>query len=141
MSIFTPNLNPTNMKKLFYALVATTALFFAGCSSDNFDPEFLSSGSGLWESSRVLGGRDYVIMERFAAGGTGKTWSPTDGMDESMAQLFRWTLEGSSLRYAHRNDMDGSYSDFETFTVLELGASKMRMRDNVSGEVIEAYKR
>lgn len=127
------------MKKLLRAIVAMAALFFIGCGTDNFEPEFLHSGSGLWMSTLQIGGKDNITYERFAADGSGKTWSTTDGMTESDAQLFKWTLEGSSLRYLHRDDNSGQYSIPENFTVLELNATTLRKK-GTDGEVVTARK-
>lgn len=85
------------MKKLFYILLGI--LLMLGVSScvggiggddEGFDVTKLY---GRWQEGSVY--------ERYDSTGWGATWDMNDVDDEEDAQLFKWSLEGSTLVHEH----------------------------------------
>lgn len=93
------------MKKtlLYIATLALGALTTVSCSltDEDFNKEFLYSGSGEWVSTQTIGGQSHEIHDRFKSDGTGSSRSATDN---APWQSFTWTLKGAELTFIHEMD-------------------------------------
>lgn len=81
-------------KTYFFLVVLLIALGMNSCvdpmNSEGFDINLLY---GKWQEGSVY--------ERYDETGLGATWDTDDDIGEEEAQLFKWTLEGSTLIHEH----------------------------------------
>ena len=109
------------MKKLIYFLGAI--ILMVGISScdggnteENFDVTLLY---GRWQEG--------TVFERYDDTGLGATWDVSDDLEEEEAQLFKWTLEGSTLIHEHI----GTFVTVpKVYTVTILNASNLTYHDD-----------
>ena len=83
------------MKKVFYiAFLSVVTLFMSSCGDPmgSKDPD-VNLLYGKWQEGSVY--------ERYDETGLGATWDVDDDIGEEEAQLFKWTLEGSTLIHEH----------------------------------------
>ena len=85
------------MKKAFALITGLLLLVgFSACGGlipsddESFD---VSNLYGRWQEGSVY--------ERYDNTGYGATWDVSDDIDEEEAQLFKWTLDGSTLIHQH----------------------------------------
>ena len=84
--------------KIVLVLVAVMTIFeMSSCVSKHFDEELLV---GKWQK-----GTEYW---RYDDDQTGYTWDESDDVDESEAQMFSWTLQGSTLTQKHYMEISSS---------------------------------
>lgn len=85
------------MKKAFALIIGLLLLVgFNSCGGliPNDDESFdVSNLYGRWQEGSVY--------ERYDNTGYGATWDVSDDIDEEEAQLFKWTLDGSTLIHQH----------------------------------------
>lgn len=85
------------MKKAFALITGLLLLVgFSACGGliPNDDESFdVSNLYGRWQEGSVY--------ERYDNTGYGATWDVSDDIDEEEAQLFKWTLDGSTLIHQH----------------------------------------
>lgn len=85
------------MKKAFALITGLLLLVgFNSCGGliPNDDESFdVSNLYGRWQEGSVY--------ERYDNTGYGATWDVSDDIDEEEAQLFKWTLDGSTLIHQH----------------------------------------
>jgi hypothetical protein len=109
------------MKKLIYFLGAI--ILMVGISScdggnteENFDVTLLY---GRWQEG--------TVFERYDDTGLGATWDVSDDLEEEEAQLFKWSLEGSTLIHEHI----GTFVTVpKVYTVTTLNASDLTYHDD-----------
>lgn len=131
------------MKKTIYAILCFVVAGFlvsCGLGGKTFDSELLHSNGGHWTMTRMIGGAEHTVHQRFMSDGSGFEWTPTDGVNESDAQAFQWTLDGELLSYRHQDLVTGGYGIPEGFTVLKLTATTFEIEDTVDGTVYIATK-
>ena len=92
------------MKKLlnvFFGVVMAVGL--SACGGDSFDESLLY---GKWQEGSVYERYYDTLIERVLPNGdtvqvNGTTWDESDDISEDEAQLFNWTLTGSTLKHEH----------------------------------------
>jgi len=110
------------MKKLFYLFLGT--MLMLGVSScgdiiddnDNFDATLLY---GRWQEG--------TVFERYDESGLGATWDTDDDLEEEEAQLFKWSLEGSTLIHEHLGQF---VTVPKVYTVTTLNSSQLTYHDD-----------
>ena len=83
------------MKKVFYiAFLSVVTLLMSSCGDPmgSNDPD-VNLLYGKWQEGSVY--------ERYDETGLGATWDVDEDIGEEEAQLFKWTLEGSTLIHEH----------------------------------------
>ena len=109
------------MKKLLYLLMGVLLMLgVSSCSGfgneDNFDATLLY---GRWQEGSVF--------ERYDETGMGATWDASDDIEEEEAQLFKWSLEGSTLVHEHI----GTFVTVpKVYTVTTLNSNNLTYRDD-----------
>lgn len=109
------------MKKLIYFLGAIVLLVgFNSCDGGNTDENFdVTLLYGRWQEG--------TVFERYDDTGLGATWDVSDDLEEEEAQLFKWTLEGSTLIHEHI----GTFVTVpKVYTVTTLDASNLTYHDD-----------
>ena len=96
------------MKKLLhFFLCLIVALSFSACGDipleNGYDASMLY---GKWQEGSVFEQYYSSNIERVLANGdtvqaNGTTWDESDDVSEDEAQLFNWTLTGSTLKHEH----------------------------------------
>lgn len=97
------------MKKLFFFFVGMAFAFGLGACNgigpddEGFDETLLY---GKWQEGTVYERYYATPIERVMANGdtvqaNGTTWDESDDVYEDEAQLFNWTLTGSTLKHEH----------------------------------------
>lgn len=109
------------MKKLLYLLMGVLLMLgVSSCSGfgneDNFDATLLY---GRWQEGSVF--------ERYDETGMGATWDASDDIEEEEAQLFKWSLEGSTLVHEHI----GTFVTVpKVYTVTMLNSNNLTYHDD-----------
>ena len=110
------------MKKLIYLFGAIILLLgVSSCNGLDFnDEDFdVSLLYGRWQEGSVY--------ERYDSSGLGATWDASDDVEEEEAQLFKWTLEGSTLIHEHI----GTFVTVpKVYTVTTLNATQLTYHDD-----------
>lgn len=110
------------MKKLFYLFVGMILILgVSSCgdiidANDNFDESLLY---GRWQEG--------TIFERYDETGWGATWDTDDDLEEEEAQLFKWSLEGSTLIHEHQGQF---VTVPKVYTVTTLNSSQLTYHDD-----------
>jgi hypothetical protein len=110
------------MKKLFYLFLGT--MLMLGVSScgdiiddnDNFDATLLY---GRWQEG--------TVFERYDESGLGATWDTDDDLEEEEAQLFKWSLDGSTLIHEHLGQF---VTVPKVYTVTTLNSGNLTYHDD-----------
>lgn len=109
------------MKKLIYFVGAI--LLMVGLNScgewntdDNFDVSLLY---GRWQEG--------TVYERYDDTGWGATWDTDDDLGEEEAQLFKWSLDGSTLTHEHVGQF---VTVPKVYTVTTLNSSQLTYHDD-----------
>ncbi len=96
------------MKKLLHVfLFLALAAGFCSCGGGSDDNGFSTSALyGKWQEGSVFERYYDTVVERVLANGdtvwvNGATWDENDDVGENEAQLFNWTLTGSTLKHEH----------------------------------------
>ena len=97
--------------------VITTVFVMSSCFTKHFDQELLI---GKWQK-----GTEYW---RYDDDQTGYTWDEADDVDESEAQMFSWTLQGSTLTQKHYMEISGSVVPI-TYKMVMLNATTLVYED------------
>jgi len=109
------------MKKLIYFLGAIILMVgISSCDGGNTDENFdVTLLYGRWQEG--------TVFERYDDTGLGATWDVSDDLEEEEAQLFKWTLEGSTLIHEHI----GTFVTVpKVYTVTTLNASDLTYHDD-----------
>ena len=110
------------MKKLIYLFGAIILLLgVSSCNGLDFnDEDFdVSLLYGRWQEGSVY--------ERYYSSGLGATWDASDDVEEEEAQVFKWTLEGSTLIHEHI----GTFVTVpKVYTVTTLNATQLTYHDD-----------
>ena len=106
------------------------AVFFTACEPEkSFDSALLI---GKWErnspfATEEKSGNEYY---RYDANNKGATWDSSEGVEESEADTFSWTLEKDMLKQLH--DMaEGESKIPKNYTVTVLNASTLTYKDGL----------
>jgi hypothetical protein len=121
------------MKRILFCadIAAALGLFFVACGpsgggeEETLNRAFLYSGSGEWISTQDFGDGPEEIHDKFAADGTGSSWSATD---DGIPQSFTWSLSGKTLRFVHR--MESGAAVPKEYTVVILTESRLVYEDD-----------
>lgn len=96
------------MKKLIYFLGAIVLLVgFSSCDGGNTDENFdVTLLYGRWQEGTVYERYYDTPFEHVLATGdtvlvNGTTWDTSDDVSEDEAQVFNWTMAGSTLKHEH----------------------------------------
>ena len=111
------------MKKIIYFLGAFLLLLsVSSCGGlitdddDSFDASMLY---GRWQEG--------TVFERYDDTGLGATWDSNDDIGEEEAQLFKWSLDGSTLVHEHI----GTYVTVpKVYTITTLNATQLTYHDD-----------
>ena len=109
------------MKKLVCFLMGIClafVLFSCGGPDEDlgFDETLLY---GKWQEGSVY--------ERYETGGVGATWDVSDDVQEEEAQLFKWSLDGSTLLHEYI----GTFVTVpKVFTITTLNANQLIYHDD-----------
>ena len=110
------------MKKLIYLFGAIILLLgVSSCNGLDFNDEDFDATLlyGRWQ--------DGSVFERYDETGLGATWDASDDVEEEEAQLFKWTLEGSTLIHEHI----GTFVTVpKVYTITTLNTSQLTYRDD-----------
>lgn len=110
------------MKKLIYLFGAIILLLgVSSCNGLDFNDEDFDATLlyGRWQEGSVF--------ERYDETGLGATWDVSDDVEEEEAQLFKWTLEGSTLIHEHI----GTFVTVpKVYTITTLNTSQLTYRDD-----------
>ncbi len=109
------------MKKLIYFLGAIILMVgISSCDGGNTDENFdVTLLYGRWQEG--------TVFERYDDTGLGATWDVSDDLEEEEAQLFKWSLEGSTLIHEHI----GTFVTVpKVYTVTTLNASDLTYHDD-----------
>lgn len=85
------------MKKAFALITGLLLLVgFSACGG------LIPSDDECFDVSNLYGRwQEGSVYERYDNTGYGATWDVSDDIDEEEAQLFKWTLDGSTLIHQH----------------------------------------
>ena len=122
------------MKKLLhFFLCLIVALSFSACgditTENDYDASLLY---GKWQEGTVFEHYYSSNIERVLANGdtvqaNGTTWDESDDVSEDEAQLFNWTLTGSTLKHEHV----GTFVMVpKVYTVTSLTSSELVYKDD-----------
>ena len=122
------------MKKLLHIfLCLIVVLSFSACGDipleNGYDASMLY---GKWQEGSVFEQYYSSNIERVLANGdtvqaNGTTWDESDDVSEDEAQLFNWTLTGSTLKHEHV----GTFVMVpKVYTVTSLTSSELVYEDN-----------
>lgn len=122
------------MKKLLhFFLCLIIALSFSACgditTENDYDASLLY---GKWQEGTVFEHYYSSNIERVLANGdtvqvNGTTWDEGDDVSEDEAQLFNWTLTGSTLKHEHV----GTFVMVpKIYTVTSLTSSELVYKDD-----------
>ena len=122
------------MKKLLhFFLCLIVALSFSACGDipleNGYDASMLY---GKWQEGSVFEQYYSSNIERVLANGdtvqaNGTTWDESDDVSEDEAQLFNWTLTGSTLKHEHV----GTFVMVpKVYTVTSLTSSELVYKDD-----------
>ena len=122
------------MKKLLhFFLCLIVALSFSACgditTENDYDTSMLY---GKWQEGTVFEQYYSSNIERVLANGdtvqaNGTTWDESDDVSEDEAQLFNWTLTGSTLKHEHV----GTFVMVpKVYTVTSLTSSELVYEDD-----------
>lgn len=122
------------MKKLLhFFLCLIIALSFSACgditTENDYDASMLY---GKWQEGTVFEHYYSSNIERVLANGdtvqvNGTTWDEGDDVSEDEAQLFNWTLTGSTLKHEHV----GTFVMVpKIYTVTSLTSSELVYKDD-----------
>lgn len=109
------------MKKIVFLLGAVFLLGFSSCGDLNFGDDSFDAAMlyGRWQEGSVY--------ERYDETGYGATWDASDDVEEEEAQLFKWTLEGSTLIHEHI----GTFVTVpKVYTVTMLNSNNLTYHDD-----------
>ena len=117
------NRTQNTMKKIIYFLGAFLLLLsVSSCGGlitdddDSFDASMLY---GRWQEG--------TVFERYDDTGLGATWDSNDDIGEEEAQLFKWSLDGSTLVHEHI----GTYVTVpKVYTITTLNATQLTYHDD-----------
>ena len=122
------------MKKLLhFILCLVIVLCFGACGE--IIPEINDDASklyGKWQEGTVFEHYYSYNIERVLANGdtiqaNGTTWDEADDVSEDEAQLFNWTLTGSTLKHEHV----GTFVTIpKIYTVTSLTSSELVYQDD-----------
>ena len=109
------------MKKIVFLLGAVFLLGFSSCGD-------LNSGDDSFDASMLYGRwQEGSVYERYDETGLGATWDASDDVEEEEAQLFKWTLEGSTLVHEHI----GTFVTVpKVYTVTTLNSNNLTYHDD-----------
>ena len=109
------------MKKIIFFFSAILLLGFSSCSDFN-------SGDEDFDASKLYGRwQEGSVYERYDETGLGATWDVSDDVEEEEAQLFKWTLEGSTLIHEHI----GTFVTVpKVYTVTTLNSNNLTYHDD-----------
>ena len=120
--LFVRTLIECAMKKLIYFFGAIFLMLgISSCGKldtddENFDATLLY---GIWQEGSVY--------ERYDETGLGATWDVSEDVEEEEAQLFKWTLDGSTLVHEHV----GTFITVpKVYTVTTLNANSLTYHDD-----------
>lgn len=102
---------------IVFALMTTIFIMSSCFSNHSFDKELLI---GKWQK-----GTEYW---RYDDDQTGYTWDEADDVDESEAQMFSWTLQGSTLTQKHYMEISGSVVP-KTYKMVMLNSTSLVYED------------
>ena len=122
------------MKKLLhFFLCFIVALSFSACGDITIDNGYdVSMLYGKWQEGSVFEQYYSSNIERVLANGdtvqaNGTTWDESDDVSEDEAQLFNWTLTGSTLKHEHV----GTFVMVpKVYTVTSLTSSELVYEDD-----------
>ena len=122
------------MKKLLhFFLCLIVALSFSACGDISIDNGYDSSMLyGKWQEGSVFEQYYSSNIERVLPNGdtvqaNGTTWDEGDDVSEDEAQLFNWTLTGSTLKHEHV----GTFVMVpKVYTVTSLTSSELVYEDD-----------
>ena len=122
------------MKKLLhFFLCLIVALSFSACgditTENDYDASLLY---GKWQEGTVFEHYYSSNIERVLANGdtvqvNGTTWDEGDDVSEDEAQLFNWTLTGSTLKHEHVGTF---VMVAKIYTVTSLTSSELVYKDD-----------
>ena len=122
------------MKKLLhFFLCLIIALSFSACGDISIENDYDASMLyGKWQEGTVFEHYYSSNIERVLANGdtvqvNGTTWDEGDDVSEDEAQLFNWTLTGSTLKHEHV----GTFVMVpKIYTVTSLTSSELVYKDD-----------
>ena len=121
------------MKKLFIVLGAIVLLGFSACGGLSGDKEFDETLLyGKWQEGTVYERYFDTPFERVLATGdtvrvNGITWDTSDDISEDEAQVFNWTLKGSTLTHEHIGIFE---SVPKVYTINSLTSNELTYSDS-----------
>ena len=122
------------MKKLLHILLGLIIVLCLGACGE-IKPENdidVSKLYGKWQEGSVFERYYESSIERVLANGdtvraNGTTWDEADDVSEEEAQLFNWTLTGSTLKHEHA----GTFVTIpKIYTVTSLTSSELVYKDD-----------
>ena len=122
------------MKKLLHVFLSLVIVLCFGACND-LPPTIVFDESdlyGIWQEGSVYEHYYDSSVERVLPNGdtvkvNGTTWDESDDMTEDEAQLFNWTLTGSTLKHEHV----GTFVTVpKLYTITALDVNKLEYEDN-----------
>lgn len=122
------------MKKLLHIFLCLAIILCFGACRE-VTPEIENNTSllyGKWQEGSVFERYYNYNIERVLANGdtvqaNGTTWDEADDVSEDEAQLFKWTLTGSTLKHEHV----GTFVTLpKIYTVTSLTSSELVYQDD-----------
>lgn len=128
------------MKKLFFFFVGMAFAFGLGACNgigpddEGFDETLLY---GKWQEGTVYERYYATPIERVMANGdtvqaNGTTWDESDDVYEDEAQLFNWTLNGTTFVHEHINTFGNVIP--KVYTITTLNSNELVYNDDFGRE-------